>query len=175
MKHLLNNLTEQEKNTIREQHEGGMKIMNENFHKMVNKKLGHVNLYEQKTPSGEGHSFPVAPKWLNNVLEMDDLKYRMSLKHNSIEGLHELLKKLGCNDYRTCIDDIKEYRHKFKKALHTVTTVDEPKGVETAEEKELERLNDLERLLSRGLSNPITNSSKVQRPNPSTVGRPKLK
>lgn len=47
MKHLLNNLTEEEKNSIREQHEGGMKVMNENFHKMVNKKLGHVDLYEQ--------------------------------------------------------------------------------------------------------------------------------
>ena len=47
MKHLINNLTEQEKNTIREQHEGGMKIMNENFHKMVNKKLGHVDTYNK--------------------------------------------------------------------------------------------------------------------------------
>jgi hypothetical protein len=47
MKHLLNNLTDEEKNTIREQHEGGMKIMNENFHKMVNKKLGHVDTYNK--------------------------------------------------------------------------------------------------------------------------------
>ena len=48
MKHLLNDLTEEEKNSIREQHEGGMEVMNENFHKMVNKELGHVNLYEQE-------------------------------------------------------------------------------------------------------------------------------
>ena len=48
MKHLLNNLTEEEKNSIREQHEGGMKVMNENFNKMVNKELGHINLYEQE-------------------------------------------------------------------------------------------------------------------------------
>jgi len=47
MKHLLNNLSEEEKNSIREQHEGRMKmkVTNENFHKMVNKKLGHVDLY----------------------------------------------------------------------------------------------------------------------------------
>jgi len=45
MKHLLNNLSEEEKNSIREQHEGGMKIINENFHKMVSKKLGDVDLY----------------------------------------------------------------------------------------------------------------------------------
>lgn len=42
MKHLLNNLTEQEKNSIREQHTGGMKVMNENFDKLINAKLGDV-------------------------------------------------------------------------------------------------------------------------------------
>ena len=42
MKHLLNNLTEEEKNAIREQHTGGMKVMNENFHNLLNSKLGDV-------------------------------------------------------------------------------------------------------------------------------------
>ena len=42
MKHLLNDLTEEEKNAIREQHTGGMKVMNENFSKLVNTKLGDV-------------------------------------------------------------------------------------------------------------------------------------
>jgi hypothetical protein len=40
MKHILNDLTEQEKNSIREQHTGGMKVMTENFSKLVNSKLG---------------------------------------------------------------------------------------------------------------------------------------
>lgn len=40
MKHLLNNLSEEEKNTIREQHAGGMKVMTENFSKLINSKLG---------------------------------------------------------------------------------------------------------------------------------------
>ena len=40
MKHILNNLSEEEKNTIREQHEGGMKVMTENFSKLINAKLG---------------------------------------------------------------------------------------------------------------------------------------
>ena len=40
MKHILNNLTEQEKNAIREQHTGGMKVMTENFSKLVSSKLG---------------------------------------------------------------------------------------------------------------------------------------
>ena len=40
MKHLLNNLSEEEKNAIREQHTGGMKVMTENFSKLLNSKLG---------------------------------------------------------------------------------------------------------------------------------------
>lgn len=40
MKHILNDLTEQEKNAIREQHSGGMKVMTENFSKLLNSKLG---------------------------------------------------------------------------------------------------------------------------------------
>jgi hypothetical protein len=42
MKHILNNLTEEEKNSIREQHTGGMKVMTENFSKLLNSKLGNA-------------------------------------------------------------------------------------------------------------------------------------
>jgi hypothetical protein len=42
MKHLLNDLSEEEKNKIREQHTGGKKIMIENFNQLLNKKLGEV-------------------------------------------------------------------------------------------------------------------------------------
>ena len=41
MKHILNNLSEEEKNSIREQHTGGMKVMTENFSKLLNSKLGN--------------------------------------------------------------------------------------------------------------------------------------
>ena len=40
MKHILNNISEEEKNAIREQHTGGMKIMTENFSRLLNSKLG---------------------------------------------------------------------------------------------------------------------------------------
>jgi hypothetical protein len=42
MKHILNNLSEEEKNRIREQYTGGKKIMIENFSQLLNKKLGEV-------------------------------------------------------------------------------------------------------------------------------------
>lgn len=42
MKHLLNDLSQEEKNSILEQHSGGKELTIENFQKMVNKKLGDV-------------------------------------------------------------------------------------------------------------------------------------
>jgi len=42
MKHLLNNLTEEEKNSIREQHKGGMNVVTENFLKLIKSKSGNV-------------------------------------------------------------------------------------------------------------------------------------
>ena len=42
MKHLLNDMTEAEKNAIREQHAGGMKVMTEKFSKLLNTKSGDV-------------------------------------------------------------------------------------------------------------------------------------
>ena len=49
MKHILNDLTEQEKNAIREQHAGGMKVMTENFSKLLNSKLGDVKPVSEQT------------------------------------------------------------------------------------------------------------------------------
>ena len=40
MKHILNDLSEQEKNSIREQHTGGMNVMTESFSRLLNSKLG---------------------------------------------------------------------------------------------------------------------------------------
>lgn len=45
MKHILNNLSEEEKNAIREQHAGGMKIELGKFKQMVETKLGDPKPY----------------------------------------------------------------------------------------------------------------------------------
>ena len=42
MKHLLNNLSEEEKNRIREQHEGGMKVNTERFKSLLESKMGNA-------------------------------------------------------------------------------------------------------------------------------------
>jgi len=55
MKHILNNLTEEEKKSIREQHTGGIKIVNENFSKLINATLGDSKplVSEQYYPTAE--------------------------------------------------------------------------------------------------------------------------
>lgn len=52
MKHLLNDLSDEEKNRIREQHTGGKKLVIENFDKLVNTKLGDSKpfLNEEQNP-----------------------------------------------------------------------------------------------------------------------------
>ena len=54
MKHILNNLSEQEKNAIREQHTGGMKVSTDRFNQLLESKLGDVKpiLSEQQKPTG---------------------------------------------------------------------------------------------------------------------------
>jgi len=55
MKHILNNLSDEEKNSIREQHTGGMKVMTENFSKLLNSKLGDSKpLVSEKTNEKKG-------------------------------------------------------------------------------------------------------------------------
>lgn len=45
MKHILNNISEEEKNAIREQHTGGMKLNTEKFKKLLETKQGDVKPY----------------------------------------------------------------------------------------------------------------------------------
>jgi hypothetical protein len=64
MKHLLNSLTENEKKSIREQHTGGMKVMTENFSKLINTKSGDVRtlveqpVSDQPTPTPNSTTNP---------------------------------------------------------------------------------------------------------------------
>jgi len=94
MKHLLNNISEEEKNSIREQHKGGMKVMNEKFQKMVNKQLGHVNLYEQTSQpedSGENEYRKNSGIKLPAIKSEEDLKKFLELNAISVGSLAKAL------------------------------------------------------------------------------------
>jgi hypothetical protein len=62
MKHILNNLSEEEKNAIREQHTGGMKVMTENFNKLINSKLGDAKPLVSEQPVSRPTSRPSTPR-----------------------------------------------------------------------------------------------------------------
>jgi hypothetical protein len=93
MKHLLNNISEEEKNSILEQHKGGMEVLNENFNKMVNKKLGHVELFEQQSNMSDGKDFRNSNRIkLSTIKNEDDLNMwkrfdRPDLVYTELTGL----------------------------------------------------------------------------------------
>jgi len=71
MKHLLNNISEEEKNRIREQHTGGKKIVIENFNKLLNSKLGDAKplISEQKTEDPTKDMYSVLIGYLVKLAE----------------------------------------------------------------------------------------------------------
>lgn len=73
MKHLLNNLSEEEKNSIREQHEGGMKLDTSRFRTLMESKSGNVKpLVEQDAPSTEDMPLdPIADEELAEMVGVD--------------------------------------------------------------------------------------------------------
>jgi len=61
MKHLLNNLTEQEKNSIREQHTGGMEVVTKNFSRLMNGKRGDSKpLVSEQEPTTDQNRYNTA-------------------------------------------------------------------------------------------------------------------
>ncbi len=87
MKHLLNNLSEEEKNSIREQHEGGKTIDTSRFKSLLENKMGNVKpLVEQ-----EEDDFGYATH--DGSFGGDDSEYKKPL--NSLQ--RHFLKKLESN------------------------------------------------------------------------------
>ena len=96
MKHLLNDLSDEEKNRIREQHSGGKKIVIENFNKLINTKLGDAKPYlneeeevkgaPQRIEGGEGikYTYDIAPI---SLTKEKNVKKRKGLIFDEVKGL----------------------------------------------------------------------------------------
>lgn len=79
MKHLLNDMSESEKNSIREQHTGGMKLSNEKFRNLVGAKLGDVKtLVKESRTIAEQKEF----KDTADINQIMDLGYRFMMARN---------------------------------------------------------------------------------------------
>ena len=69
MKHLLNNLTEEEKNSIREQHTDKFAVVTENFSKLINTKGGEVKSYLKEDVDSEKSKLAQPTKKVTLVLD----------------------------------------------------------------------------------------------------------
>jgi len=108
MKHLLNDLSEEEKNRIREQHTGGKKLVIENFDKLVNTKLGDAKplLSEEdvKTPTCKDGDY-----FLGNGTKMNeqDVKNYIKKHQEPFSGtkcMGGVKKQVSCRDENGKLD-----------------------------------------------------------------------
>ncbi len=99
MKHLLNNLSQEEKNRILEQHNGGKKIVIENFNKLLDNKLGTVKplISEQKTGADVVLCFKT-----NVKMEMDSLPACSKIGYNVINNV-----SISQDNINGCVEQIK--------------------------------------------------------------------
>jgi hypothetical protein len=99
MKHLLNNISEEEKNRIREQHEGGMNLSIDNFKKLVETKLGDAKPYlneSQETCESCGGRIVEGEcvEQCGSMNEEDELDEGLRLKYLTIPEIESLAKEI---------------------------------------------------------------------------------
>ncbi len=77
MKHLLNDISQDDKNSILEQHVGGIRIESDNFSKLLNKKRGNVNTFiieNEETINEKTESITITPKQMKMLHDEGECK-----------------------------------------------------------------------------------------------------
>ena len=110
MKNLLNNLSEEEKNSIRRQHEGGMKVDTSRFKSLLENKMGNVRpLVEQYTEDGPAtEDEPLAP--------MDELEEDHSWGPEETDDEDVLTVDYILDDVKSALDDLGGYNDSMEDA-----------------------------------------------------------
>jgi hypothetical protein len=98
MKHLLNDLSEEVKNSIREQHTGGMKVVTENFSKLINSKSGDVKTLVNEEDEDDDTGVVVDSTKIptEDMKCFDDISSEEALKVGLNHGGKYKVKKRGC-------------------------------------------------------------------------------
>jgi hypothetical protein len=91
MKHLLNNLSEEEKNSIREQHTGGMKVSNDRFNSLLENKLGNSKPLVEQFDDEDDYDF-------EDELEGDENEPYIDLTDEEDDDIHLLHRKMSSDD-----------------------------------------------------------------------------
>ena len=85
MKHLLNNLSEEEKNSIREQHEGGMRLETSRFKTLLENKSGNVKPLVEQEEDDFGYATHDGSFGGDDSEESDYRMYDLPDVHQAIE------------------------------------------------------------------------------------------
>ena len=112
MKHLLNDLTEQEKNSIREQHTGSMKVVTENFSRLINAKSGSVKSYLKEENDFDNYGFSDEESFLEEYKNADE--YAFDLYMNIDNDVTNLISYSLSNVLDEINDIVIEYQNDFK-------------------------------------------------------------
>ena len=127
MKHLLNDMSQEEMNSIREQHVGGKKITVENFSNMVNKKLGEVPtlISESESELDEQNRLKAALKgiWANRGVRKSERQDRRDARRKEREEKREARRKERdekneANDQRSARARVLSYNDDFVKKIN---------------------------------------------------------
>jgi len=127
MKHLLNDMSQEEMNSIREQHAGGKKITVENFSNMVNKKLGEVPtlISESESELDEQNRLKAALKGIgaNRGVRKSERQDRRDARRKEREEKRESRRKERdekneANDQRSARARVLSYNDDFVKKIN---------------------------------------------------------
>ena len=124
MKHLLNDLSEEEKNRIREQHTGGKKIIIENFKNLTETKSGDVKLYitesdfdkksfEVKMETTPDENIDSVISILDGLNKDEASAYLLELKNRKPKWLSKLLRRAK----KAVKSGVKDLKQELPKAL----------------------------------------------------------
>jgi predicted transcriptional regulator len=139
MKHLLNNLTEEEKNSIREQHTGGMNVVTENFSRLIKTKSGDVKPLineeedEERNISDKVDQIIKLPKVQNRLENIVD-----NLSEVDKENLKKVLDNLGIDE----MSSAKEVHSKIKNMSNNLGDgeLEEDEGKEESPKEKVARI-----------------------------------
>jgi hypothetical protein len=91
MKHLLNNLSEEEKNSIRGQHTGGMQVNNSRFNSLLENKLGNSKPLVEQFDDEEDYDF-------EDEFEDDENEPHIDLTDKEDDDIHQIHRNMSLDD-----------------------------------------------------------------------------
>ncbi len=168
MKHLLNDMSQEEMNSIREQHIGGKKITVENFSNMVNKKLGEVpTLISESELDEQGLGSRIRAGLSGNKANRDERKSERQDRRDARKAEREAKRearrkerdeKNEANDQRSARARVLSYNDDFvNKVNDFVRTLESDELVADNFGGYIQKLRDISNLYKRDIKGELKN------------------